>query len=94
MLGGGGGLVVYGYWWLVAEGSVLFNDALNTLYLWLYGVDFVVKEKRKPTAATWATLRVAARGILHVPSHIQDDFWYTSRGVLAGTKNRLMGPPY
>ena len=25
------------------EGNVLFNDALNTLYLWLYGVRHMVK---------------------------------------------------
>ena len=25
------------------EGSVLFNDALNTFYLWLYGVGHMVK---------------------------------------------------
>ena len=25
------------------EGNVLFNDALNTFYLWLYGVEHMVK---------------------------------------------------
>ena len=39
------------------EGNVLFNDALNTFYLWLYGVRHMVKdhsdsEERKPAAAT------------------------------------------
>ena len=39
------------------EGNVLFNDALNTFYLRLYGVRHMVKdhsdsEKRKPAAAT------------------------------------------
>ena len=42
------------------EGNVLFNDALNTFYLWLYGVRHIVKNhsdsERKPAAATWATL--------------------------------------
>ena len=42
------------------EGKVLFNDALNTFYLWLYGVRNMVKDhsdsERKPTATTWATL--------------------------------------
>ena len=42
------------------EGNVLFNDALNTFYLRLYGVGHMVKDhsdsERKPTAATWATL--------------------------------------
>ena len=26
------------------EGSVLFNDALNLFYLWLYGVGYMVKD--------------------------------------------------
>ena len=38
------------------EGNVLFNDALNTFYLRLYGVSHMVKDhtdsKRKPAAAT------------------------------------------
>ena len=41
------------------EGNVLFNDALNTFYLRLYGVRYMVKDhsdsERKPAAATWAT---------------------------------------
>ena len=42
------------------KGSVLFNDALNTFYLRLYGVGHMVKHnsdsERKPAAATWAYL--------------------------------------
>ena len=43
------------------EGYVLFNDALNTFYLRLYGVRHMVKdysnsETVKPAAATWVTL--------------------------------------
>ena len=42
------------------ERNVLFNDALNTFYLRLYGVRHMVKDhsdsERKPAAATWATL--------------------------------------
>ena len=42
------------------EGNVLFNDALNTFYLWLYGVRDIVKDhsdcERKPAPATWSTL--------------------------------------
>ena len=52
------------FWWPECEGrkegNVLFNDALNTFYLWLYGVRHMVKDssnsERKPAAATWATL--------------------------------------
>ena len=28
----------------VQEGNVLFNDALNTFYLWLYGVTHTLKD--------------------------------------------------
>ena len=42
------------------EGNVLFNVALNTFYLRLYGVRRMVKDysdsERKSAAATWATL--------------------------------------
>ena len=43
------------------EGNVLFNNALNTFYLRLYGVRHMVKDHlrfgmRKPAAATWASL--------------------------------------
>ena len=41
------------------EQNVLFNDALNTFYLGLYGVRHMVKNylERKPAdATTWATL--------------------------------------
>ena len=36
------------------EGKVLFNDALNTFYLWLYGISHMItdhgKSERKPAA--------------------------------------------
>ena len=42
------------------EGIFLFNDALNTFYLRLYGVGHMVNDhsdsERKIAAATWATL--------------------------------------
>ena len=42
------------------EGNILFNDALNTFYLLLYGAGHMVKDhsdsERKPACATWATL--------------------------------------
>ena len=45
------------------EGNVLFNDALNTFYLRLYGVGHSDSE-RKPAAATvWATLSISSKGI-------------------------------
>ena len=53
------------------ERNVLFNDALNTFYLRLYGIRHMVKDhtenERKPTAAsTWAWV------LLYASSHRQD----------------------
>ena len=42
------------------EGNILFNDALNTFYLRLYGIRHMVNNHSyrewKPAAATWDTL--------------------------------------
>ena len=42
------------------EGNVLFNDAVNTFYLRLYGVGYIIKDhsdiERKLTTTTLATL--------------------------------------
>ena len=81
------------------ERNVLFNNALNTFYLWLYGVRHMVKdhsdsEKGNPLPSYRLTVRV----LLYAPSHRQDNthhgFCYTSRGALAGTRNSSMGPPH
>ena len=56
------------------EGNVLFNDALNTFYLRLYGVRHMVKDhsdsERKPAATTWATLFDKQQGFfyMHYPT--------------------------
>ena len=81
------------------ERNVLFNDALNTFYLQLYGVRHMVKdhsdsEKGNPLPPH----RLTARVLLYAPSHRQDNTYhglcYTSRGALAGTRNISMGPPH
>ena len=80
------------------ERNVLFNDALNTFYLRLYGVRHMVKdhsdtEKGNPLSPH----RLTARVLLYAPPHIQDNTYglcYTSRGALAGTRNSSMGPPH
>ena len=81
------------------EGNVLFNDTLNTFYLRLYGIRHVVKdhsdsERGNPLGYSF---RLAARVLLYASSHRQDNTYhglcYTSRGVLAGTRNNSMGPP-
>ena len=76
------------------KGNVLFNDALNTFYLGLYGKG-PLSERGNPLPPHG--LRLAARVILYASSHRQDNTYhglcYTSRGALAGTRNSSMGPP-
>ena len=93
-------LIIYYYVVIhTKEGNVLFNDAPNTFLftvIWrrTYGkVPFRWRE-RKPMDYSF---RLAARVIVCTPSHRQDSTYhglcYTSRGVLAGTRNNSMGPP-
>ena len=76
--------------------NVLFNDALNTFYLRLYGVRHMVKDHSDSERGMGYSFRLAARVVLYAPSHRQDNTYhglcYTSGGALAGTKN--MGPPW
>ena len=55
---------------LMKEGNILFNDALNTFYLRLYGVRHMLKDhsdsERKPAAATWATLSDKQQGFFYM----------------------------
>ena len=78
------------------ERNVLFEDALNTFYLRLYGVRHMVKDiliVRKETRCRHIgySYRLAARVLLYAPFHRQDSTYhglcYTSRGALAGTRN-------
>ena len=81
-------------------GNVLFNDALNTFYLRLYGVRH--KEKYHTDSERGNPLPphrlLFPRVLLYAPSHRQDStyhgLWYTGRGALAGTRNSSMGPPW
>ena len=76
------------------EGNVLFNDALNTFYLRLYGVKHMVNDiqiAREKTRCRHMCyyFRLAARVLVYALSHRQDSTFhglcYTSRGALAGT---------
>ena len=78
------------------ERNVLFNNALNTFYLRLYGVRHnMVKDHsdRKETCYRHIgySYRLTARVLLYAPSHRQDNTYhglcYTSRGALVGTRN-------
>ena len=63
------------------EGNVLFNDALNTFYLRLYGVRHMVKDRsdieRGNLLPPHRLLRLAARIILYVSSHRQDNTYHS-----------------
>ena len=79
------------------EGNVLFNDALNTFYLRLYGVGHMVKdhsdsERGNPLPPHRLLFPINSKGsfirtILDMITH--DGFRYTSRGALARTRNTL-----
>ena len=63
------------------EGNVLFNDALNTFYLRIYGVRHMVKghsdsEKGNPCHHIGYSFRLTARVLLYAPSHIQDSTYH------------------
>ena len=57
------------------EGNVLFNDALNTFYLWLYGITHIVKDhsdsEREETRCRYMgySFRLAAWVLLYASSH-------------------------
>ena len=80
------------------ERNVLFNDALNTFYLRLYGVRHMVKDHSDSEKENPLLYRLTARVLLYAPSHRQDNTYlslcYTSRGALAGTRNSSMSPPH
>ena len=83
----------------------LFNDALNTFHLRLYGVGHMVKDhsdsERGETCCRHIgySFQLAARVLLYASSHGQDNTYhslcYTSRGALAGMRNsNKMSPGY
>ena len=93
---------VYLMW---GSGSVLFNDALNTFYLRLYGVGHNVvkdhsdseRERKIRFRHIGYSFRLSARVVLYASFHRDrithiTAFVYTSRGALAGTRNSSMGP--
>ena len=70
------------------EGNVLFNDALNTFYLRLYGVRHMLKdhsdsERGKPLPPRGLLFSMNNKRFLYAPSHRQDSTYhglcYTSR---------------
>ena len=83
------------------EGDVLFNDALNTFYLRLYGIwlrTILIVRKETHCRHIGSSFRLPARVLLYAPSHRQDSTYhslcYTSHGAQAGMRNSSMGPPH
>ena len=72
------------------EISVLFNDALNTFYLWLYGVRQIAREETHYRYMGYS-FRLAESVLLYVSAHRQDNTYhilcYPSCGALAGKRN-------
>ena len=69
----------------------------------LYGVEHMVKdhsdsERGNPLPAHGLLFPISNKGSLYAPFHRQDSTYhglcYTSRGALAGTRNRSMGSPH
>ena len=90
-------------WWKGGrkEENILFNDALNTFYLQLYGLRHMVKnhsdsERGNLLPPHRLLFQLTASILLYEPSHRQDSTYhglcYTSHGALAGTRNSSMGP--
>ena len=59
------------------EGNVLFNDALNTFNLRLYGVRHMVKDHSETRCRHMGySFRLTARVLLYAPSHRQDSTYH------------------
>ena len=83
------------------EGYVLFNDALNTFFIYGYMASdiwlrtILIVRKETHCRHIGYSFQLAARVLLYAPSHRQDSTYhslcYTSHGALAGTRNSSMG---
>ena len=73
------------------EGNVLFNDALNTIYLWLYDVGHMVKDHLDSKRGNL----LPPLGLIFLINNCADRIVHTmaSDTSLAETRNSSMGPP-
>ena len=67
------------------------NDALNTFYLWLYGIRHMVKdhsdsERGNPLPPDGLLFPISSKGSSHRQDNTYHSLCYTSRGALAWTK--------
>ena len=81
---------------MVEEGNVLFNDALNTFYLWLYGIRHMVKdhsdsERENPLPPHGLLFPISSKGSFictipqtgqHIPRPLLHQSWSTGWNVL------------
>ena len=83
------------------EGNVLFNNALDTFYLWLYAVVYMVKHnsERAETCChhnMGYSFQLEARDLLYAPPHRQygtpHSLCYTSCGALAEIRHSSVQP--
>ena len=95
-------LPIHSFLWR-KEGNVLFNDALNTFYLRLYGVRHMVKDHSDSERGNLLPphrllFPISSKGSFICIIPRQDNTYhslcYTSRGALAGTRNSSMDPPW
>ena len=80
------------------EGNVLFNDALDTFYLRIYGIRHMVDDHSDSERGYMGySFRLEARVLLYASSNRQDNTYhglcYTCRAALVGTRNSSVGPP-
>ena len=78
------------------EGNVLFNDALKTFYLRLYGVthmanDHTDSERGNPLPPHMLLFPISSNGSFICITALLHQFCYTSCGALAGTTNNHNG---
>ena len=80
------------------KGNVIFNDALNTFYLRLYGFGHMVEDhsdsERGNPLPPHGLLFPINRKVFFYMHHPTDWISHTSRGALVGTSNSSMGPPH
>ena len=76
------------------EGNVLFNDALNTFYLWLYGIRHMVKDHSDSERGNQLPPHRLFFPISSRRDSTYHSLCYPSRGALAGMRNSPMSPPH
>ena len=64
---------IYGY--MERERNVLFNNALNTFYLWLYGVGHMVKDHSDSVRGRKETFYLTTHSTHFIYGYMVSDIW-------------------